>query len=322
MAISGDPFLAPRSDPNLILGAIRRQLFHHRGAGRKNVIEFQEAFKAWDGDGDHMLSHFEFEKALCRCGVFLPVQEVNALFRRFDPRGEGLADAEEALSALRAAAAAAAATASTEKDGVNANVNVSLREAVDRMKPEGHPEVKAGRLNAQEVRDDFCEFFIGLAGGAGGGTKGAAGPLTVSLEGFREYFRDVGVCEPYDTVFVPMIEALWGVEEPRPVHTGRSELTRHLVPKLKQHSRGAETPAEIFRKTLRYYSLDSDEGKHGGVLGASGVESSLNSFGLYPDKREIEGIFAAVGSLPGQPVELDKILAYLCPPEPPMAPMF
>lgn len=25
-----------------------------------------EAFKAWDGDGDHMLSHFEFEKALCR----------------------------------------------------------------------------------------------------------------------------------------------------------------------------------------------------------------------------------------------------------------
>lgn len=34
-------FLAPRSDPNLILGAIRRQLFHHRGAGRKNVVEFQ-----------------------------------------------------------------------------------------------------------------------------------------------------------------------------------------------------------------------------------------------------------------------------------------
>ena len=25
-----------------------------------------EAFKAWDGDGDRMLSHFEFEKALCR----------------------------------------------------------------------------------------------------------------------------------------------------------------------------------------------------------------------------------------------------------------
>lgn len=34
------------------------------------------------------------------------------------------------------------------------------------------------------------------------------------------------------------------------------------------------------------------------------------------------GIFAAVGSPPGQPEEVDKILAYLCPPEPPMAPMF
>lgn len=29
-----------------------------------------------------------------RCGVFLPVQEVNALFRRFDVRREGFADAE------------------------------------------------------------------------------------------------------------------------------------------------------------------------------------------------------------------------------------
>lgn len=29
-----------------------------------------------------------------RCGVFLPVQEVNALFRRFDVKGEGFADAE------------------------------------------------------------------------------------------------------------------------------------------------------------------------------------------------------------------------------------
>lgn len=28
----------------------------------------------------------------------------------------------------------------------------------------------------------------------------------VTLEGFREYYRDVGVCEPYDTVFVPMVE--------------------------------------------------------------------------------------------------------------------
>lgn len=51
---------------------------------------------------------------------------------------------------------------------------------------------------------------------------------------------------------------------------------------------------KVFRKTLRYYSLDSGAGaKHGGVVGASGVESSLNSFGLYPEKREIEG--ACVG---------------------------
>lgn len=63
------------------------------------------------------------------------------------------------------------------------------------------------------MKDDFCEFFISRSGeGEGGnGSSASAGgadgaPLTVTLEGFREYYRDVGVCEPYDSVFVPMIE--------------------------------------------------------------------------------------------------------------------
>lgn len=47
----------------------------------------------------------------------------------------------------------------------------------------------------------------------------------------------------------------------------------------------------MFRKSLRYYSLDSggEDVKHGGMVSASGVESALNSFGLYPDKRAITG---------------------------------
>ncbi|CAM9892269.1 unnamed protein product [Scytosiphon promiscuus] len=240
-----------------------------------------------------MLSRFE-------CGIFLPVQEVNALFRRFDTKGEGSADAEGGDGAA-----------------------VSLAEAVGRMHPEVHPEVAAGRLDPQEVKDDFCEFFTGLAGGHGRGESAGAATVKVSLEGFRDYYRDVGVCEPYDTVFVPMVEALWGVQEPQPEQRGRSELTQQLVPKLKQHSRGAETAAEVFRKTLRYYSLDNGGGtKHGGVVSASGVERSLNSFGLYPNREEVEEIFAAVGSPRGEAAEVDKVLGYLCPPELPMAPMF
>lgn len=60
-------------------------------------------------------------------------------------------------------------------------------------------------MGLRQVKDDFCEFFIDRAGETK--SDGAAtGALAVSLEGFREYYRDVGVCEPYDTVFVPMIE--------------------------------------------------------------------------------------------------------------------
>ncbi|CAM9871459.1 unnamed protein product [Ectocarpus sp. 8 AP-2014] len=253
-----------------------------------------------------MLSHFEFERALC--GVFLPVQEVNALFRRFDSRADGFADAESG-------------------GGKKHAVSLGLVEAVGRMNADGHPEVAAGRIGPQEVKDDFCEFFIDRAGERGSGGAAAGALLTVSLQGFREYYRDVGVCEPYDTVFVPMIEALWGVREPHPGDNRRSELTKLLLPKLKQHSRGAETAGEVLRKSLRYYSED-DNGERGarhgggGVVGPSGVERSLNSFGLYPDKREVEDIFAALGSPEGQPEDVDKILAYLCPPEPVLAPMF
>lgn len=32
-----------------------------------------------------------------RCGVFLPAQEVNALFRRFDAKGDGHADAQVSI---------------------------------------------------------------------------------------------------------------------------------------------------------------------------------------------------------------------------------
>ena len=42
----------------------------------------------------------------------------------------------------------------------------------------------------------------------------------------------------------------------------------------------------------------------------------------FPAAYRSAAILAAVGSPSGQPAEVDKVLAYLCPPEPPMAPMF
>lgn len=65
--------------------------------------------------------------------------------------------------------------------------------------------------NWRQVKDDFCEFFTSLSrkpsdvAGESRSGKATSTP-SVTLEGFREYYRDVAVCEPYDTVFVPMIE--------------------------------------------------------------------------------------------------------------------
>ena len=49
---------------------------------------------------------------------------------------------------------------------------------------------------------------------------------------------------------------------------------------------------QVFRKTLRYYGLNTGKGtKRGGQVNAWGVERAFNSFGLYPDRKEIEGAF-------------------------------
>lgn len=50
-----------------------------------------------------------------------------------------------------------------------------------------------------QMTEDFREFFSSRA-------AAAAGPKGVRLDGFRGYYREVGVCEPYDSVFVRMIE--------------------------------------------------------------------------------------------------------------------
>ena len=62
----------------------------------------------------------------------------------------GVVDA--AFSSIASASAGCATAVAPEgKDGSDAPT-VSLVEAVERMNPEGHPEVAAGRLGPQEVR--------------------------------------------------------------------------------------------------------------------------------------------------------------------------
>lgn len=69
----------------------------------------------------------------------------------------GVVDA--AFSSMASASAGSATAASAEKDGDDA-ATVSLVEAVERMNPEGHPEVAAGRLGPQEVRyGSVCDVF-------------------------------------------------------------------------------------------------------------------------------------------------------------------
>lgn len=63
---------------------------------------------------------------------------------------------------------------------------------------------------------DFREYFCHGSSGKGAdngvkacvGGRGAEADIPVTLDEFRGYYRDVGVCEPYDAVFIPVIEVL------------------------------------------------------------------------------------------------------------------
>lgn len=69
------------------------------------------------------------------------------------------------LSIASASATSASASSPPEEDGSDATT-VSLVEATDRMNPEGHPEVAAGRLGQQEVRyGSVCDDVSLLAFG-------------------------------------------------------------------------------------------------------------------------------------------------------------
>lgn len=55
---------------------------------------------------------------------------------------------------------------------------------------------------------------------------------------------------------------------------------------------------QVFKKTLRYYSLASNcESGHGGKVDPSGLERALNNFGVYPDKREVQGAWCVRASI-------------------------
>lgn len=68
-------------------------------------------------------------------------------------------------------------------------------------------------LLMSQVENDFCAFFDFRDHPLG---EEPPVPPMLTLKGFKDYYTDVGVCEPYDAVFIPMIE----------VGKGGSRLTR------------------------------------------------------------------------------------------------
>ena len=79
-------------------GDVQEQL---RQALHQNMTRVTELFRAWDDNGDGRVSRKEFCKGVRLFGLGAPLEEIEALYDRFDPNGDGTIEFNELNSLLR-----------------------------------------------------------------------------------------------------------------------------------------------------------------------------------------------------------------------------
>ncbi|CAM9758505.1 unnamed protein product [Discosporangium mesarthrocarpum] len=107
-----------------------------------------------------------------------------------------------------------------------------------------------------------------------------------------------------------MVEGVWRVKEPHPASDEIARVSALLRPKLRQRSHQAETDAEVFKKTVKYYGDRAP-----GMVTLDGTQKALGLYGVYPDRRQLQKLFQSLGGPEAGPIEQDKLVQGLCPME-------
>ena len=165
-----------------------------------------QSFKAMDVDGSGALSWDEFMGALNGAGLTPSVPQVRALFQELDVNGDGQVSWPEFMASMR-----------EELSPARRELIVRIFESIDKdcdglitmtdigecFCPQGHPDVKAGRISTINLLRDFLETFS---------TVSEHGVVTLAQ--FLEYYEIIAAYDDEST-FAQNMTSVWKIDPAR-----------------------------------------------------------------------------------------------------------
>ncbi len=172
-------------------------------------------FKRYDTDGSGSLSWEEFCSALQKCGLAPSPQDIRAIFLDLDKDGNNEISYIEFIQVMRGdlsnqrKALIKRVFDSIDEDGDGI---ISMTDIGKVFTPANHPDVKAGRINANALLKDFFESFSTVSQNG-----------YVNLSQFMEYYANSSAFED-DIKFSEIMNSLWKIKTNSKSNQGNSTL--------------------------------------------------------------------------------------------------
>ena len=190
-----------------VLARIRDKL---AARGARGIIGLARVFKIMDDDNSHELDFPEFRKAVRDFRLEIPEEDVRTVFNAIDRNRSGAIDYDEFLRAIRGPMndfrrnLVARAFAKLDADGSGI---LELSDIKKFYNAKGHPDVKAGRKQEEDVLGEFLDTFEMHH------NINSEGDRRVNLEEFEEYYNNVSMSVDDDPYFELMMTNTWKLTE-------------------------------------------------------------------------------------------------------------
>lgn len=163
--------------------------------------------------------------------------------------------------------------------------SVSLDQLYNNYDSKNHPDVKCGKIPEEEAIAKFLDVFDAS-------TRGPQG--VVGKQEFIEAYREIAASYPMnDEGFVKMMEAVWGVEEPRGA-SGKTitDLEALIKDKIRLRLQGNETEEQALIKVFKFVDLDENghltPGEFQKALARIGVNLSEEEVNTFIEKFDLD----------------------------------
>lgn len=244
------------------------------------MVTLARTFEVNDHTGTGKFEFDDFETILKKCAIFVKLQELKRLHRRFgnEHYSEFLSVLRGELSPRREAMIQRVWDAITGESAV-----LTLDVLWGRFTPDMHPKVQSTAMSVETV---VAQMQSTLA------RMGIVEGSLVTFEQFRDIYANASSADFYDDdLFVRILEGVWGVPEANatPVPAGFLQKVRAVLwEKVRQKTATGSSEKDTLRLALRSLDLENC-----GSVGLHQFRMGLEKFGLALQLNVSELLFRA-----------------------------